>query len=98
MNAPLPLATPPTWASPDDLQAAPELASLAILDAALAIAEHHVLVANPQAADLLGVPDPCDRYLRDLLRDLRRATASLHEYVCCTRALLQDLQQRDVPF
>ena len=98
MNAPLPLALPPSWASPEDLQAAPELASLAILDAAIAIAEHHVLVANPQTADPLAVLDPCDRHLEDLLHGLHHATAALHEYVRCTRALLQDLQQRDLPF
>ncbi len=85
-------------AAPEDLVRAPELASLAILEAVLAIAETHILVANPQLADPLAVCDPCDRFIHDLLCDLARTSGSLHQYVRCTRALLETIDQRDVPF
>jgi hypothetical protein len=86
---------------PVDLEAAPERAALALLDAALAVARAALLAHNP---DVVSLGDP--HYGRDLPRTtllaarLAARTDALHELVAAYLAALDDLErdEHDMPF
>jgi hypothetical protein len=86
-----------TWPKPDELPAAPEIATLAVLEAALVLAELHLLVENPQLAGDHATTDPCHRPVVALLDNIRATTRSIDNYVRCARALAAEAQ-RDLPF
>jgi hypothetical protein len=97
MNAPTRLH----WPAPDEIAVVPEIAALAMLDAALAIAEMHLLVENPQIGDPSAARHPADHLVWTLLDDLRAAGRSLATYVDCVRALASEARrnpQGDLPF
>jgi hypothetical protein len=86
---------------PDDLNAAPERAALALLDAALSVARAALLAENPEVA-ILGDPEHGrDPPLTALLAARLAARAStLHDLIVAYLAAVDDLSDddHDMPF